>query len=147
MKEQLYHKCEVYLEEKIGRITNSISDLEEALTSESKSSAGDKFETGREMINIEIQKLASQLQQFQKLKLTLELSKRNINVNPIRLGSLVKTAKAIYFICIPVGQVSVGDEKVYVIGANSPVAQALLGKTEGDTFSFNAVDSKINTVN
>ncbi len=146
MKEQLYIKCENYLEQKIARISLSIKDLEAALTNESKSSAGDKYETGREMINIEIQKLASQLLQFQKLKVTLELSKRNELASPIKLGSLVKTTKANYFICIPIGEVSIDDEKVYVIGANSPVAQALLGKVEGDTFSFNSVESKITSV-
>lgn len=143
MKEELYIKCEQYLEEKIARISLSIKDLEAALINESKSSAGDKYETGREMINIEIQKLATQLQQFQKLQLTLEMSKRNKIATPIKLGSLVTTTKATYFICIPVGELSVGEEKVYAIGANSPVAQALLGKIKGDSFSFNSEENKI----
>jgi transcription elongation GreA/GreB family factor len=143
LKEQLYIQCETYLEEKIVRITNSISDLEGALINESKSSAGDKYETGREMINIEIQKLASQLQQFQKLKTTLDLSKRNKLATPIKLGSLVRTGSATYFICIPVGEVAIGVDKVYVIGTNSPVAQALIGKSLGDNFSFNSVENKI----
>lgn len=146
MKEELYKKCESYLEEKITRISLSIKDLEAALTNESKSSAGDKYETGREMINIEIQKLATQLQQFQKLQLTLEISKRNNIATPIKLGSLVKTTKANYFICIPAGELTIREEKVYAIGANSPVAQALLGKTEGDSFSFNSEENRIISV-
>jgi transcription elongation GreA/GreB family factor len=143
MKEELYKKCESYLEEKIARISNSILDLEVALTNESKSSAGDKFETGREMINIEIQKLSTQLQQFQQLQVTLEVAKRNKKPTPIRLGSLVEATNATYFICIPIGEVTLGDKKVYVIGAGSPIAQALIGKTEGDTFNFNAVSGTI----
>lgn len=146
MKDELYKNCESYIEEKIARISNSILDLEVALTNESKSSAGDKFETGREMINIEIQKLASQLRQFQQLQVTLEVAKRNNNPTPIRLGSLVETTNATYFICIPIGEVILGDKKLYVIGASSPVAQALLGKAEGDTFSFNSVESNITSV-
>jgi transcription elongation GreA/GreB family factor len=143
MKEELYKKCESYLEEKIARISNSILDLEVALTNESKSSAGDKFETGREMINIEIQKLSTQLQQFQQLQVTLEVAKRNKKPIPIRLGSLVEATNATYFICIPIGEVILGDKKVYVIGAGSPIAQALIGKAEGDTFNFNAVSGTI----
>jgi len=146
MKDELYKNCESYIEEKIARISKSILDLEVALTNESKSSAGDKFETGREMINIEIQKLASQLRQFQQLQVTLEVAKRNNNPTPIRLGSLVETTNATYFICIPIGEVILGDKKLYVIGASSPVAQALLGKAEGDTFSFNSVESNITSV-
>jgi transcription elongation GreA/GreB family factor len=143
MKEELYKKCESYLEEKIARISNSILDLEVALTNESKSSAGDKFETGREMINIEIQKLSTQLQQFQQLQVTLEVAKRNKKPTPIRLGSMVEATNATYFICIPIGEVILGDKKVYVIGAGSPIAQALIGKAEGDTFNFNAVSGTI----
>jgi transcription elongation GreA/GreB family factor len=143
MKEELYKKCESYLEEKIARISNSILDLEVALTNESKSSAGDKFETGREMINIEIQKLSTQLQQFQQLQVTLEVAKRNKKPTPIRLGSLVEATNATYFICIPIGEVILGDKKVYVIGAGSPIAQALIGKNVGDAFNFNAISGTI----
>lgn len=143
MKEELYKKSESYLEEKIARISHSILDLEAALTNESKSSAGDKYETSREMINIEIHKLSTQLQQFQKLQITLEVSKRNASTDIVRMGSLVKASNAIYFICIPIGEVVAGDKKAYVIGAGSPIAQALIGKSVGDTFSFNSVSGTI----
>ncbi|TXD95464.1 GreA/GreB family elongation factor [Gillisia hiemivivida] len=143
MKEELYKKCEGYLEEKIARISHSIQDLELALTNESKSSAGDKYETSREMINIEIHKLSTQLQQFQKLQVTLELAKRNAATEIVKMGSLVEATNAIYFICIPIGEVIVGDKKAYVIGAGSPIGQALIGKSVGDSFSFNAVSGTI----
>ena len=143
MKEELYKKCESYLEEKIARISHSILDLEAALTNESKSSAGDKYETGREMINIEIHKLSTQIQEFQKLEVTLEIAKRNAASGIVRLGSLVEATNANYFICIPIGELSIGDKKVYVIGSNSPVAQALIGKAEGDTFNFNSISGTI----
>ena len=143
MKEQLYKECESYLEEKIARISHSIQDLEAALTNESKSSAGDKYETGREMINIEIHKLSTQLQQFQQLQITLEIAKRNAATDIVKMGSLVKASNANYFICIPVGEVAVEDKKVYVIGAGSPIARALIGKSVGDTFSFNSISGTI----
>jgi transcription elongation GreA/GreB family factor len=143
MKEELYKKCESYLEEKIVRISHSIKDLEAGLTNESKSSAGDKYETSREMINIEIHKLSTQLQQFQKLQVTLELAKRNAASEIVKMGSLVEATNAIYFICIPIGEVIVGDKKAYVIGAGSPIGQALIGKSVGDSFSFNTVSGTI----
>lgn len=143
MKEELFKKCESYLEEKIGRISNSILDLEASLANESKSSAGDKYETGREMINIEINKLSSQLQQFQKLQVTLEMAKQNSHTDIVKMGNLVEATNALYFICIPVGEVNIGDKKIYVIGAGSPIAQALIGKFVGDKFNFNAISGKI----
>ncbi|TVZ26337.1 transcription elongation GreA/GreB family factor [Gillisia sp. Hel_I_86] len=147
MKEELYKKCESYLEEKIARISHSIQDLEAALTNESKSSAGDKYETSREMINIEIHKLSTQLQQFQQLQVTLEVAKRSATADTVKMGSLVKATNAVYFICIPIGEVEIGDKKTYVIGAGSPIAQALIGKSVGDPFSFNAVSGTIVSIN
>jgi len=143
MKVELFNKCRSYLEEKIARISNSILDLEAALTNEAKSSAGDKYETSREMINIEIHKLSTQLQQFQKLQVTLEVAKHNATTKIVKMGSLVEATNAIYFICIPIGEVEIGDKKVYIIGAASPIAQALIGKSVGDVFSFNAVSGTI----
>lgn len=143
MKEELLKKCESYLEEKIDRISHSIQDLEASLTNESKSSAGDKYETGREMINIEINKHSSQLQQFQKLQETLKMAKQSINTNMVKMGNLVETTNAFYFICIPIGEVVLGNEKIYIIGAASPIAQALIGKSVDDTFNFNAISGRI----
>ncbi len=147
MKEELFKKCESYLEERTARISHSILDLEAALTNEFKSSAGDKYETGREMINIEIQKLSTQLQQFQKLQGTLEVAKRNETTSVVKLGSLVEATNANYFICIPIGEVILGNKKVYVIGTGSPIAQALIGRSIGDSFNFNAVSGTIRSIN
>jgi len=143
MKETLYQNCESYLKEKTDRISHSIQDLEVALINDSKSSAGDKFETGREMINIEINKLSTQLQQFKQLEVTLEVAKRNAISKTIKLGSLVEATNATYFICIPIGEVIIGDKKVYVIGAGSPIAQALIGRAVGEEFSFNTISGTI----
>ncbi len=137
MKEQLFEACENYLNQRINRILTAMKDLKESLENESKSSAGDKYETGREMINLEFDKLTGQLREFRKLEGTLTMSRRKASANNIQLGSLVKTSVANYFIAIPAGEISAGNEKFYAIGMNSPVAQALLGKKEKESFDFN----------
>lgn len=120
-----------------------MKDLEESLENESKSSAGDKYETGRAMINLEFEKLSGQLSEFRKLDGTLAMAWRKAPSHSIQLGSLVKTSNANYFIAIPAGEISNGNEKFYAIGANSPIAQALLGKNEKDSFDFNGNTNKI----
>jgi len=137
LKEQLFEACENYLNQRINRILTAMKDLKESLENESKSSAGDKYETGREMINLEFDKLTGQLREFRKLEGTLTMSRRKASANNIQLGSLVKTSVANYFIAIPAGEISAGNEKFYAIGMNSPVAQALLGKKEKESFDFN----------
>src|SRR6056297_3411528 len=111
VKEKLYKACEAYVEERIKRIEVSMAGLEDDLANETKSSAGDKYETGREMINLEINKLAEQLQQFKSLKNTLNVAKSRTNNGSAQLGTAVKTNMANYFIAIPANRIIVdGDE-------------------------------------
>ncbi|SDR88050.1 hypothetical protein SAMN04487764_0922 [Gillisia sp. Hel1_33_143] len=143
MKEQLFTACKDYLEERINRIQSSLEDLNEALQNETKSSAGDKYETSREMINTEVNKLSVQLQQFKKLQATLEMARIRKDSTTVQLGSAVKTSAANYFLAIPAGEINSGKEKFYAIGVNSPVAQALMGKAVSENFSFNGKENKI----
>lgn len=145
-KEQLFESCETYLNERIDRISAALKDLEADLENETKSSAGDKYETGREMINLEWNKLSVQLQQFRRLNETLEMAKSRPVTGSIQLGSLVQTSVANYFIAIPAGQVKLKEEVFFCIGANSPIAQVFLGKRQGDALNFNGKQLSILSV-
>lgn len=137
LKQRCVEICENYVEERINRVLAGIKDLDEALKTESKSSVGDKYETGRAMINLEFDKLLLQLEQYKGLRKTLTFVGQKPNSGKIEFGSLVKTSAANYFISIPVGEILVENEKFYAIGVNSPIAKALLGKEEKENFSFN----------
>ena len=50
IKQQLYKKCQDFLNQRLETIQNTILDIQNALQSETKSSAGDKHETGRAML-------------------------------------------------------------------------------------------------
>jgi len=143
IKEKLYKACEAYVEERIKRIRVSMSGLESDLENETKSSAGDKYETGREMINLEINKLAEQLQQFKNLKNTLNVAKNRTNTSSAQLGTVVKTNMANYFIAIPADRIIVDGDEYFAIGANSPIAQLLLHKKAGEEITFNGKSAKI----
>ncbi len=143
LKQQLIEGCENYVEVRIERALVGLKDLDEALEMESKSSAGDKYETGRAMINLEFDKLLLQLEQYKGLKKTLAFAVLNPNLGKIGLGSLVKTSAANYFISIPAGEILVENEKFYAIGINSPIAQSLLGKESDKDYIFNGITSKI----
>ncbi|MCF4100582.1 transcription elongation factor [Gillisia sp. M10.2A] len=143
----LLDSCKEYVDSRIERITVAVNDLQLALENDTKSSAGDKYETGREMINLEFNKLSAQLQNFRKLKETLHRVENSSNSTTIQLGSVVKTTGANYFISIPAGELTCEDGKYYAIGANSPIAQILLGKAEADNFSFNGKTFIIKEVN
>ncbi len=147
IKDQLFIQCGQYVEERLERISTVLKDLESDLENETKSSAGDKYETGREMINAEWNKLSLHLSEFKKLEAILKVAKSRHSSKNIQLGSLVKTNIANYFICIPAGQIQLKNEKFYAVGANSPIAKLLLNKTKGDEFPFNGNQVKILEVN
>lgn len=146
MREKLLAKCVDYVEERVSRLQSSIKDLEHDLGNETKSSAGDKYETSREMINTEINKLQNQLQSFKKLKEVLAVIENRKASTTVQLGSIVKTSAANYFISIPVGEIMVEEEKFYVIGLNSPIGKLLLGKQEGEKFIFQQKEFSIKKI-
>ena len=146
MREKLLAKCADYVEERVSRLQSSIKDLEHDLGNETKSSAGDKYETSREMINTEINKLQNQLQSFKKLKEVLAVIENRKASTTVQLGSIVKTSAANYFISIPVGEIKVEEEKYYAIGLNSPIGKLLLGKEKGEQFIFQQKEFSIKKI-
>ncbi|SHG29891.1 Transcription elongation factor, GreA/GreB family [Salegentibacter echinorum] len=142
-KEKLFKACKAYLEKRINRIRLAMQDLENDLENETKSSAGDKYETGREMINLEWNKLSRQLQEFKNLENTLEMSRRSSAKNVVQLGAAVRTTTANYLISIPAGQLQVDNNTYFAIGANSPIAQLLLKKKVGEEIIFNGKKTEI----
>ena len=61
LKEQLYYLCKSYVNDRLETIEDILSSNQKALQSETKSSAGDKHETGRAMLQLEMEKAGQQL--------------------------------------------------------------------------------------
>lgn len=64
MKEQICESILRMLEQKIKTVQQSIASIQEARNNETKSSAGDKYETGRAMMQAELDKQGLLLQQL-----------------------------------------------------------------------------------
>lgn len=136
IKEQLYLKCEESIEKRLKVIQRSISDLEKALHSETKSSVGDKHETGRAMVQLEREKVGQQLAEIQKSQEAL-LKINTITVhNKVALGSVVYTSKLNYYISISSGEISINDTCFYGISPATPIAKVLLGREKEDIITF-----------
>ncbi|MDY8135184.1 3-oxoacyl-ACP synthase [Aquimarina sp. 2201CG5-10] len=136
IKEELYRHCQQFVQDRLDRIQQRIANIQESLTSETKSTAGDKHETGRAMLQLEREKSGQQLAEAQKLQKTL-LKIDITSSNTIHLGSIILTSQANYFLSISVGKLVVEQTDYYAIAAGSPIGKLLLGKKEGDHFSFN----------
>ncbi|MBW1298965.1 3-oxoacyl-ACP synthase [Aquimarina litoralis] len=136
-KELLYHRCQQFVEDRLDRIQNRMSSIQESLTSETKSTAGDKHETGRAMLQLEREKTGVQLSEAKKLSEILSKVDIHSKSSVARLGSIVKTTTGNYFLSISVGEVIADDEIYFAIGIHTPIGKLLLGKTNGEHFHFN----------
>ena len=143
MKAQAYQFCQDYILERLERIKTSINEVNTALHSETKSSAGDKHETGRAMLQLEREKLGHQLVEAEK---TLESFKK-VNAtkfsSSVSLGSMVRTTNGTYYIAISAGKYENKGAIVYCISANTPIGKLLISKSQGDVFVFNGKEHKI----
>ncbi len=136
IKLALYNKCVQFTKNRLNTINQTIEELQESLTSETKSSAGDKHETGRAMVQLEREKAGQQLAQIQKVNQLLAKIGTETNSKTIGLGSVVYTTKANYYIAISAGEFEIENEKFYAIAANTPIAQLLLGKSINEEIVF-----------
>jgi len=136
IKVALLKLCFDFVEHRYRTITDSIKEIQVSLASETKSSAGDKHETGRAMLHLEREKAGQQLAEIQNVK--AQLSKIDIEKSSdiINLGSVVYTTKANFFIAISAGELIVNNETFYAISPNTPMGQLLIGKSEGAQISF-----------
>lgn len=146
VKQQLFQACIDHVQSRIANASAAIAEAKEAAASETKSSAGDKYETGRAMMQQEIEKHSRQLTESQKLLQVLNAIDHSKTPATAQLGSLVKTSSASYYLAASIGQVVVGGDQYFVVSPGAPVGQALIGKKKGDSFTFGGRTERIEEV-
>lgn len=137
IKQQLHASCLAYVEQRIAAAGQAIQSAQASANEETKSSAGDKYETGRAMAQLEIEKNSTQLAEAQKLKQILTQINLEKKTESIQSGNLVLTSQGNYFIAIAAGQFTIDGRSYYAISPSSPIAQKLLGLKKDDEFIFN----------
>lgn len=136
IRDTLFQHCEAYIEERLQTIQKHIDDIQEALSSETKSSAGDKHETGRAMLQLEREKAGNQLAELESMRTQLSKLKAYKISDKVGVGSVVFTSQANYFIAISAGVFKVENTAFYAISPGTPIAQVLLSKQVHDTVQF-----------
>ena len=131
LKEDLLKQCVLFVNDKLDIIETIMSENRKALEQESKSSAGDKHETGRAMLHLEMEKASQQFAVAQQMKEILHRIHLNSVSKKIKLGSLITTDQGIYFLSISAGQLTVEENIYYAISPSSPIGALLIGKEKG----------------
>lgn len=143
LKEKLYKFCQTYVNGRTKRIYNSIQNIQESLSSETKSSAGDKHETSRAMLQLEREKLGQQLAEAEKMNEVLSKVSLKNDSKIIGLGSFVKSTKANYYLAISAGEFKLEKLSIFCISAMTPIGQLLFSKSVGDVIFFAGEEIKI----
>lgn len=146
LKSELLQHCQKQVDNRYSKITQTIAGIEESLLEESKSSSGDKHETGRAMLQIDRENAGKQLHEIEKVVQILKRIDVNSTSDYARLGSLVYTDRFIYFISISIGNVSISNTEYLCVALNSPVGLLISGKKKGDEFNLNGIVYKITDV-
>ncbi|WP_405326315.1 3-oxoacyl-ACP synthase [Leeuwenhoekiella sp. LLG6367-2.1] len=135
LKKELIQELREKLNKRLEQLRETKAGLIESRESDGKSSAGDKYETGVEMIQQEMERTQGQIDQAEKQKEILN----RISLTPnavIGEGSLVITDKASYFIGIPFGELKLATGNIYCISSASPMGEVLNGSQANDKVKF-----------
>lgn len=137
LKQQLYESCQAHVEAKISSLTEAIREIQLSANNETKSSAGDKYETGRAMAQLEVERYQLQLSEAMKLREALAGIPVEEYSGSIRPGSLVFTSRGNFYIAINAGLLTVKDQTFFSVSPTSPIAQKLMESKVQKSFSLN----------
>ena len=116
----------------MASLEKAISSIEESKLNETKSSAGDKFETGRAMMQMEQDKTESQLAVLNVTKNQLKQISPDLKCTEGMLGAIVKTDADNYYISVSLGKVVVDDHTYFAVSPAAPLSKLLMRKKVGD---------------
>lgn len=137
IKAQIHAACLQEVADRLTIIKNRLVSIQESKNNETKSSAGDKYETGRAMMQIEeenIMKQRAKVLADQKSLMAIQHQKRYTEaIN----GAVVMTNQLNFYISVALGKIEFGGVTYYCISKQSPIGQQLLMKQKGDKVKVN----------
>lgn len=145
-KNAIYQLCKEKSIANVNEIKQAISAAQNAANAETKSTAGDKHDTSRAMMQLEVEQLSKRLMTAEKMLQSFTKFSPDSGKNKISLGSMVSTDSATYYLSVGLGKIEFNNQPIFVISPASPVGNTLLGKKKGDTFIFNGKNFEIKSV-
>ena len=134
LKERLYQHCHQLLTERVVDAQNGMLAAQKDSNSETKSSAGDKYETGRAMAQLEKERHGRRRSETLDTLYVLEGIGLVEPEKEVALGSLVQTTQGLYFISVGLGRIELDGISYNIVSAESPIGMELLGLEVDDEF-------------
>lgn len=139
----MYEHYKKAVNEKVASLEIVLQDLVETTKNETKSSAGDKHETARAMLQIEHDNVRKQLKDAIEQKALFDRINIVLKTPAIVSGSLVQTDKANFFISVALGKAVVEGITVIALSPKSPLGKMLIGLKTNERVSINGTTYNI----
>ena len=136
-KQELILKCQELINDRLLLIQQNMACAQKSANEETKSSAGDKYETGRAIAQMERDKAAIQLSEALKLKKVIDQLNPGSKAKVVGLGSIVYTDQGVFFIAVSLGAIEIKNVNIISISPISPLGQKFIKRTAGDLVVFN----------
>jgi hypothetical protein len=145
-KNSLKQFCQHTIEQRIAAAKEIIQNVQEAANNEEKSSAGDKYETGRAMGHLQKDMHARQLTEYLKELADLHAVNTGVIYHSATAGAFIETPVASFLIAAGLGKQIVAGQTIYFLSPHAPLAAILLNKKKGNYFPFNKNNIEITDV-
>ena len=146
LKKALFEACLAQIDERITRINTSLANIKDSMHNETKSSVGDKYETGRAMLQLEEEKARGQLAQANRSKQEILKAQHVQNLGQVAHGSLVVTDKGIYYYITGIGQLKYEGQAYFCVSIGSPIGKMMKDKEAGEQVTFNGNTISIKSI-
>ncbi len=138
LKKELYDLCVAHVRRSMDAAELAIQEAQKASNDDTKSSAGDKYETGRAMMQQETNRNLAQLNEANKLMVALNRISTNGTSAIAELGSVIITNNGNFYLAISAGSLPLAGKTYFAVSPGSPVGLKLNGKKKGDSFTLNS---------
>jgi len=145
-KQAVHAKLVTAVKEKADQLRQLLNDAQQAVASDTKSSAGDKHETSRAMAQLEQEKIGGQLAEMIKLQENLMRIDPTKEQSIAQLGSLIETSIGWFYLSIGIGAISMDDKTIFCMTPAAPLGQAFSGKRSGDQINWQGKDIQIRSI-
>jgi transcription elongation GreA/GreB family factor len=138
--------CKKLLDQRMAEIQKGLEQAKLAVQGEDKSSAGDKYETGRAMGHLEQERLGRQYKELHFMMSFLNSCEQQDNTGVVKPGSLLRYNDTWVFVAVGLGKVMVDDKTIFVVSPEAPLGKVLVNLKKGDAFTWNKNKAKIEEI-
>lgn len=137
LKINLHRLCLESVQQRLDTAKQALRSAEEGAEQETKSSAGDKYETGREMMQQEKDRALAQANEANKLLVALQAISTSGEADKVLVGSVINTDQGNFYLSISAGMIKFEDKEYFAVSPASPIGSKLMGRQKGDRFDMN----------